>query len=548
MCRGFFLFIPTIQILHDITKNKYRKEMALLILCTYTEKCRNENMKKIRYMLILFLVVLHGLASAQNLADRVVEHTYPNGLKLLMIERHTSPTVAPYILFKAGSVDESDDSRGIAHMLEHMLFKGTKTIGTTDYGKEKAVLEEIDKIGDMLDMERAKGTKADAAKITELEEQLKVKQEAAKEWVISGEYTEIYTQHGSTGFNAGTSVDYTIYTVELPSNKLELWAMLESDRLKNAVLRQFYVEREAVKEERRMAVDSRPGGKLYEQFMAAAFTAHPYGMPIIGWPSDIAMLNREKAEEFFKIHYAPNNSVMVIVGDINPDKTIKLIEKYFGDIPSQPLPAEVTVREPAQEGERRIEVEFDAEPQMMIGFHKPTIPHFDDYVLDMISAILSDGRTSRFYKNIVETGIAVSVDSINGYPGARYNNLFVVTATPRSPNTTADVEDAIYTQLEKLKTEPVEDKEFKRILKQIDAGFIRALSSNSGMANQLAFYEGIAGDWRYILDWRKKMYEITTDDIMRVANTYFIKSNRTVATLIKKEEPPEEMVDEEETE
>ncbi len=499
-------------------------------------------------MLILFLVVLHGLASAQNLADRVVEHTYPNGLKLLMIERHTSPTVAPYILFKAGSVDESDDSRGIAHMLEHMLFKGTKTIGTTDYGKEKAILEEIDKIGDMLDMERAKGTKADAAKITELEEQLKVKQEAAKEWVISGEYTEIYTQHGSTGFNAGTSVDYTIYTVELPSNKLELWAMLESDRLKNAVLRQFYVEREAVKEERRMAVDSRPGGKLYEQFMAAAFTAHPYGMPIIGWPSDIAMLNREKAEEFFKIHYAPNNSVMVIVGDINPDKTIKLIEKYFGDIPSQPLPAEVTVREPAQEGERRIEVEFDAEPQMMIGFHKPTIPHFDDYVLDMISAILSDGRTSRFYKNIVETGIAVSVDSINGYPGARYNNLFVVTATPRSPNTTADVEDAIYTQLEKLKTEPVEDKEFKRILKQIDAGFIRALSSNSGMANQLAFYEGIAGDWRYILDWRKKMYEITTDDIMRVANTYFIKSNRTVATLIKKEEPPEEMVDEEETE
>ena len=153
-----------------------------------------------------------------------------------------------------------------------------------------------------------------------------------------------------------------------------------------------------------------------------------------------------------------------------------------------------------------------------------------------------------FYKNIVETGIAVSVDSINGYPGARYNNLFVVTATPRSPNTTADIEDAIYTQLEKLKIEPVEDKEFKRILKQIDAGFIRALSSNSGMANQLAFYEGIAGDWRYILDWRKKMYEITTDDIMRVANTYFTKSNRTVATLIKKEEPPEKRVDEEEAE
>lgn len=506
-------------------------------------------MKHIRSLLILLFITLSSIVSAQNLADRVVEHEFDNGLKLLMIERHTSPTVAPYILFKAGAVDESDDARGIAHMLEHMLFKGTKTIGTTDYEKEKEVLAEIDTLGDALDREQAKGAKADASKIAELEGALRVKQEEAKQWVVSGEYTKIYTQHGSTGFNAGTSVDYTIYTVELPSNKLELWAMLESDRLKNAVLREFYVEREAVKEERRMVVDTRPGGKLYEQFIAAAFTAHPYGMPIIGWPSDIAMLNRNKAEEFFKIHYAPNNSIMVIVGDINTEKTIQLIDKYFGDIPSQPLPDEVTVREPSQEGERRIEVEFDAEPQMMIGFHKPTIPHFDDYVLDMISAILSEGRTSRFYKNIVEKSIAVSADSINGYPGARYDNLFVISATPRSPNSTVDVEEALYAELEKLKTEPVEEKEFKRILKQIDAGFIRALSSNAGMANQLAFYEGIAGDWRYILNWRKKMYEITPEDIMRVAKTYFNKSNRTVATLVKKDlESSEDRVEEEENE
>lgn len=493
-------------------------------------------MKYIHIFLILSLVTSPVIVSAQDLEDRVVEHVYPNGLKLLMIERHTSPTIAPYILFKAGSVDESDDARGIAHMLEHMLFKGTNTIGTKDYEQEKIILAEIDRIGDELDNEHAKGSRADDNKISELEEALKKQQEMAEKWTVAGEYTEIYTQHGSTGFNAGTSVDYTIYTVELPSNKLELWAMLESDRLKNNVLRQFYVEREAVKEERRMSVDSRPGGKLYEQFMASAFTAHPYGMPIIGWPSDIAMLNRKKAEEFFKIHYAPNNSVMVIVGDINIEKTIDLIDNYFGDIPSQPLPKEVTVKEPKQEGERRIEVEYDAEPQMMIGFHKPTIPHFDDYVFDMISAILSDGRTSRFYKNIVEEGIAVSANTINGYPGARYNNLFVVSATPRSPNTTADVEKAIYAELERLKTEPVEDNEFKRILKQIDASFIRGLSSNAGMANQLTFYEGIAGDWRYILNWRKKMYEITPEHIMNTAKTYFTKSNRTVATIVKKEQ------------
>ncbi len=493
-------------------------------------------MKQIRYLLILFLVTLHGMASAQDLADRVVEHTFPNGLKLLMIARDTSPTVAPYLLFKAGSVDESDDTRGIAHMLEHMLFKGTKTIGTKDYEKEEVILAEIDRIGDALDMERAKGSRADADKIAELEAALKEQQELAKAWIVQGEYTEIYTQHGSTGFNAGTSVDYTIYTVELPSNKLELWAMLESDRLKNAVLREFYVERDAVKEERRMRVDTQPGGKLYEQFIAAAFTTHPYGMPIIGWPSDIAMLNRRKAEEFFKRHYAPNNSVMVIVGNIDIEGTIALVEKYFGDIPSQPLPSEVTTVEPQQEGERRIEVEFDAEPQLMIGYHKPTIPHFDDYILDMISAILSDGRTSRFYKNIVEEGIAVSANSVNGYPGARYNNLFFISGTPRSPHTTVDVEEAIYAELERLKTEPVAEKEFKRILKQIDADFIRNLSSNAGMAQQLAFFEGIAGDWRYVLGWRENMYKITPEDIMRVAKTYFTKSNRTVGTLIKKED------------
>lgn len=237
---------------------------------------------------------------------------------------------------------------------------------------------------------------------------------------------------------------------------------------------------------------------------------------------------------------------MVIVGDIQVEATVQLIDKYFGDIPSQPLPAEVTVDEPPQEGERRIEVEFDAEPQLMIGYHKPTIPHFDDYVLDMLSAILSDGRTSRFYKNIVEKGIAVSVDSSNGYPGARYDNLFVIDAAPRSPNTTADVEEAIYAELERLKTEPVAAKEFKRILKQVDANFIRNLSSNTGMARQLAFYEGIAGDWRYILDWREKMYQITPEDIMKAAQTYFTRSNRTVATLIKK--APEVSESEEDTE
>ncbi|MCH8294035.1 insulinase family protein [Candidatus Poribacteria bacterium] len=484
---------------------------------------------------VALLLVIPMIAAAQNIEDRVIEHTFDNGLKLLMMVRHTSPTVAPYIIFKAGSVDEANDSRGIAHMLEHMLFKGTKTVGTKDYEAEKVVLDAIDLIGDQLDAEKAKGKRANMDKIAELEAKLKEKQEEHKQWIVQGEYAEIYTRHGSTGFNAGTSRDWTIYTVELPSNKLELWAMLESDRLKNAVLREFYVEREAVMEERRMGVDTNPGGKLREEFHAAAFRAHPYGMPIIGWPSDISMLNRRKAEEFLRLYYAPNNSIMVIVGDINPPEVIALIERYFGDIPSQPLPPAVTTVEPKQDGERRIEVEFDAEPQVMIGYHKPTAPHFDDYVLDIISAVLSQGRTSRLYKKLIETGLAVSMDTTNGTPGARYNNLFVINGAPLAPNTTADFEGAVYEELEKLKIEPVSEKEFKRILKQVDARFIRDLSSNSGLAWQLASFEAFAGTWRYLVEWRETVHKITPEDIMRVAKTYFTKSNRTVATLVKKQ-------------
>jgi predicted Zn-dependent peptidase len=172
---------------------------------------------------------------------------------------------------------------------------------------------------------------------------------------------------------------------------------------------------------------------------------------------------------------------------------------------------------------------------MIIGYHKPTIPHFDDYVLDMISQVLSQGRTSRFYKKLIETGIAVSADSGNGWPGARYDNLFVIEASPRAPHTTAEVEEAVYAELEKLKTEPIEEKEFKRILKQIDADFIRALSSNGGMAQKLAYFEAAAGTWRYVLDWRQMMHKITPEDVMRVAQTYFTKRNRTVATLVKKQ-------------
>ncbi len=490
-------------------------------------------MKYLRIPVLILFVLLPAALNAQSIEDRVTEYSLHNGFKVLMLERHSSPTVALYILFKAGAVDEAPDSVGIAHLLEHMLFKGTETIGTTNYSQEKRLLKEIDQTGTALDRERARGDGADEARVAELEGRLQELQEEAGRFIVRNEYEAWYTRHGAQGFNAATSKDYTLYMVELPSNKIELWALLESDRLKNYVLRDFYTERQAVLEERRLRVDTNPFGMLMERFLSTAFQVHPYGVSIIGLPSDINLLNKEKANRFYQDHYTPENGVIILVGDVYPDKTIPLLEKYFGDIPARKPTETAIAKEPAQRGERRIEVEFDAEPYVMIGYHKPTIPHKDNYVFDMISGILSFGRTSRLYKNIVEKGIAISAYSYNGHPGERHDNLFIFAGAPRTPHTAGELEEALYEEIERLKREPVEREEFDRVLNLVDASFVRALQSNSGMAYWLASSEATAGSWRYMLSWREQIHRVQPEDVMRVARTYLSEDNRTVAVIVK---------------
>jgi predicted Zn-dependent peptidase len=486
-------------------------------------------------LLILVVLLLPLTIDAQSIEDRVTEHTLSNGFKVLMLERHTAPTAALYILFKAGAVDEQSDSVGIAHVLEHMLFKGTETIGTTDFSAEKPLLDAIERIGSDLDRERARDGGADERRIAELETELAGLREKARQFILPNEYESYYTRHGARGFNAATSKDYTLYMVELPSNKIELWARLESDRLMNYVLREFYTERQAVLEERRLRVDTNPIGLLSERFLRAAFQVHPYGESIIGLPEDIMQLSVEKADRFYRRHYTPENGVIILVGDIDPDEIIPMLERYFGRIPpSKPARSSIAA-EPVQREGRRVEVEFDAEPFIMIGYHKPALHHDDSYVFDMMSSILSGGRTSRLYRSLVQTGIALSANSFNGHPGERFGNLFMFTAAPRAPHTVEDVEEAINGEIERLKREPVTQEEFDRVLKQVDAAFIRALQSNRGMAYWLASSEATAGSWRYLLTWRDRIHEVTPDDVIRVARTYLRDENRTVGTLVKPE-------------
>jgi predicted Zn-dependent peptidase len=481
------------------------------------------------------------LAFAAGLADRVVEHRLANGLTLLMVERHQSPIVSVNITFGVGGMDERTGMTGIAHLYEHMAFKGTKTIGTKDYQQERPLLDELDRLNEQIErlqQEIAEAPRAGSSpKVQEVErlrQTFQSAQERASAWVVGNEMSLLYQRHGAVGLNASTGKDVTRYTVSLPANRLPLWAAIESDRMANPVLREFYKERAVVMEERRLRTDDSPSGLLYEAFMAAAFQAHPYGFPTIGWASDIQALRPATTEQFFRTYYGPGNAVIAVVGDINPKEVIALVERHFSSLDATPPPPRVITVEPPQRGERRVTVEFDAEPIVMLGYHKPSLGHPDDPVFDVIDSVLSEGVTSRLYHRLVrEKRLAASVATDSGTPGIRHSNLFLISATPLAPHTTAELETAIEEELDRLKTDPVSAAELEKVLNNLDAGLLRALRSNSGLASQLAFFQSVARDWRYVVTARDRIAAVTPADIQRVAAKYFTKSNRTVATLVR---------------
>ncbi len=491
---------------------------------------------RIRAILIFLLLgsffVVQTVFGA-TLEEKVREHVFSNGLELLVVERHESPTFAAYITIKVGAVNETSRIRGVAHVLEHMLFKGTKTIGTKDWRKERPIQDEIERVGSRLD-ELKNRPGADPEEIARLRERLAELQSEQKEFIVKDEFSRIYSEHGGVGFNAFTSKDLTSYLISLPSNKLELWASVESDRMQNAVLREFYTEREVVMEERRRSYETQPSGLLYENLIATAFTMHPYRNPIIGWMSDLENLTLEETRDFFHNYYAPVNTVIALVGDIDFEEAVRVVNNYFGGIPpGTPVP-EVAAVEPEQRGEKRIAIAFDAEPQLAIGYHKPTLPSREDYVFDLIDLMLSQGRTSRLYKSLVlEKEIATSI-STYGAPGSRYPNLFVISAVPRHPHTPAEVEEAIYAELNRLAREPVAPEELEKARNRLRLDRLRHLKENNGLARMLTYYQTIAGDWRYLVNYDEVVSTIAPEEIMEVAGRYFRPENRTV-TILRRE-------------
>ena len=485
---------------------------------------------------VLFIFVAAVIpAQAQDLADfeqQMTEFTLKNGLKFLVLERHQAPVVSFHTYADVGSANEVLGITGMAHLFEHMAFKGTKTIGTNDYDAEAQALAKIDELYQALKAEKRKGDKADQARLEELQTQFKQAQQDAQQYLVHDEYEEVYKLAGSAGFNAYTSWDATQYIVSLPSNKVQLWMLMESDRFCNPVIREFYKERDVVMEERRLSIETRPQGRLIEEFLAVAYKAHPYGIHVIGHMSDIATMTRSEAEAFFRKYYGPNNLTIAIVGDVNPQRIKALARKYFARIPAGAKPDPVETVEPPQLGERRVAVEDPAQPFVLIGYHKPGINHPDNAVFDAITDIIGVGRTSRLHKNLVkEKKIAVAASAIQGLPGNKYPGLFLFYSVPARGNTYQENEQAIYEEIEKLKTELVTAEDLAKAKTRARAGLIRQLDSNSGLAEQLTFYEVVTGDWRNLFNQLDQIDKVTAEDIQRVAKEYFTKKNRTVGVI-----------------
>ncbi|MDZ7755446.1 pitrilysin family protein [Rhodohalobacter sp.] len=493
---------------------------------------------------ILFVLAMPAILFAQGLEtfeEKVTEFTLDNGLHFIVIERPVAP-VASFVTFvNVGSVNEPVGNTGVAHIFEHMAFKGTKEIGTTNWEKESTAITRADFLYRQWVRERSKPN-PDQERVERLKKRFDEAVEEADQYVVSNEFTQIIEQNGGTGLNAFTSADATGYFYSLPENRAELWFSLESDRFLNPVFREFFAEKDVVMEERRMRTDSNPVGRLIEEFLSVAYSAHPYKNPVIGWSSDIQGTSIEDAKNFYNQYYTPSNITIAIAGDVDPTNIKDLAETYFGRMESgQPAP-EVITKEPDQRGERRFVMVEESQPFFLSGYHTVSQTHPDFAALQLVGAITSQGRTSRLYKRLVEDEqMALAVQAFNGFPGTKYPGLFMTLAVPNQGVSLEEVEAVIEEEFQKVKDGDITQEELDRAITNARASQVRSLNSNMGLALGFAESHAQRGSWKESFNALEALEAVTLDDLQRVAQTYFVKENRTVG-MIKNESAEEEEV------
>lgn len=483
----------------------------------------------------LALMLCLAPAMAQDLvsdfSEQVTEFTLDNGMHFIIIERPVAP-VATFVSFvNVGGVDEPLGNTGVAHIFEHMAFKGSRTIGTTDWEAEQEAIENMDEAYQQWLRERA-SPQPDQERLDALWQEFEHWQDEAQQYVRSEEFTRIIEGEGGQNLNAFTSADDTGYFYSLPQNKAELWFYLEAQRFREPVLREFYVEKDVIMEERRMRTDSNPQGRLLEEFLGVAFSAHPYGRPVVGWASDIIATTIEDTRRFYETYYVPSNITVAIAGDVDPDRMRELARRYFADMPAQEPPPPVYTKEPEQRGERRFVIEENSQPLFIAGYKGVAQSHPDAPALELLGNILSSGRTSILYRRMVqEERLALGVQALTGFPGNRYPSLFVTFAVPNRGVPLEDVERVLDEEISKVKEGAITAEELDRAVTNARASLVRGLDSNMGLALGLAEAHAQQGDWREAFAYLDALEAVTLDDLQRVARQYLVEESRTVGMI-----------------
>ena len=476
----------------------------------------------------------------------VKEHQLSNGMKVLLLERNDAPSISGGWVARVGSVDERPGITGMAHLFEHMMFKGTPTIGTQDYEKDLEIIAAQEKVRDAMRAEerrmRAMWRRGEITDLQDpdqktaewkrLNEEFKKLVEDHRKVIVKNEFDRIYTANGGSRMNAYTSYDHTAYFISVPANKLELFMWMESERLLRPVFREFYAERDVVFEERRMRTESTPLGKFFESFNSLFWESHPYSWPIIGWPSDIPAISKKQADAFYATYYMPQNLTLVLVGDFKTKPALAMAEKYFGRLKKgEGLPPDVVTLEQPQKAEKRFYAEAETNPNVDIYWHTPAFGHKDTYPLSVLAQVLST-RTGRLHKELV-LGKKLATDTWAWQGARKYAGEFNMGAEITEGNTPEMAEQEIYRLIEQVKTEPVPAKELQKVKNNFAAAEYRRLSSNHPILMQIMRSEGL-GNWREINEAGPKIQAVTPADLRRVAKKYFTKENRAVAIYTRK--------------
>jgi predicted Zn-dependent peptidase len=482
------------------------------------------------------LALAAGIAPAQPLADlekRITEFTLANGLHFVVAERHLAPVVSFRTYVNAGSVDVPSGETGLARLIDRLATKGTETIGTRDWTGEKKALDALEEACSRLEAERGKGARADDAKITSLEIQFRMAVEQAQSFVRPGEYPGAAQEAGASGSATTVNADSIQLFYSLPSNRIELWFLLESQRLMRPVFREFYKERDTLLTEIRSNANTNAQARILSAFPAAAFEAHPYRNPLTGWAGDVEHLRMSDVKAFFEKYFVPANITCAIVGDISPADARRLAERYFGPIPARPLPDAVHTTEPPQNGPRIGIAGTAAQPYVAMGYKRPDAFDRDDPVFDLLQMMLGGDRQSLLYREMIESRALLSgLQVISNYPGARYPSMFTFVLRPSGGHTPEELRSAVAAVVLRLQTAPVDAATLARAKARVRDVMLSRLSDNEGLAQVLATYSATYGDWRKLFVDLDRISGATPEDVQRVAIKYFVPEHFTMVSIV----------------